>query len=123
MFALPGQSAERFYGYVDTLLERGLSHVSAYALTIEPATKFGADARAGLLQAAPDESYALMFESIEQRFGAAGLGHYEVSNYARPGSESRHNLAYWRYGDYAGIGPGAHGRVSLGDRLLATRRR
>ena len=109
MFALPGQPPERFYGYVDTLLGRGLAHVSAYALTIEPATKFGSDARKGLLVAAPDESYATMYEGIEQRFEAAGLGHYEVSNYARPGEESRHNQHYWRGGSYLGLGAAAVG--------------
>ncbi|MDB4990456.1 MAG: Radical family enzyme similar to coproporphyrinogen oxidase [Myxococcaceae bacterium] len=114
MFALPGQSAERFYGYIDTFLQRGLSHVSAYALTIEPATKFGADARAGLLQAAPDEAYAVMFEGVEQRFGAAGLGHYEVSNYARNGEESRHNQHYWRGGAYLGLGAAAVGCLARG---------
>ena len=114
MFALPEQPAERFYGYVDELLQRGLSHVSAYALTIEPATKFGADARAGLLQAAPDEAYARMFEGIEQRFASAGLGHYEVSNYARPGEESRHNQHYWRGGSYLGLGAAAVGCLAQG---------
>jgi oxygen-independent coproporphyrinogen-3 oxidase len=114
MFALPEQPAARFYGYVDELLQRGLSHVSAYALTIEPATKFGADARAGLLQAAPDESYAQMFEGIEQRFSYAGLGHYEVSNYARPGQESRHNQHYWRGGSYLGLGAAAVGCLAHG---------
>jgi len=113
MFALPGQPEARFYGYVDTLLARGLSHVSAYALTIEPATKFGADARAGLLAAAPDESYAAMFQGIARRFEAAGLGHYEVSNYARPGEESRHNQHYWRGGSYLGLGAAAVGCVAL----------
>jgi putative oxygen-independent coproporphyrinogen III oxidase len=114
MFALPGQPAERFFGYVDELLARGLSHVSAYALTIEPSTKFGADARAGLLTAAPDEAYARMFEGIEQRFERAGLLHYEVSNYARPGEQSRHNQHYWRGGSYLGLGAAAVGCLSTG---------
>jgi putative oxygen-independent coproporphyrinogen III oxidase len=109
MFALPNQPEERFYGYVDTLLARGLSHVSAYALTIEPATKFGADHRAGLLQAAPDESYARMYEGVERRFLEAGFEHYEVSNYARPGEESVHNRHYWRGGSYLGLGAAAVG--------------
>lgn len=113
MFALPGQPAERFDGYVERLLARGLSHVSAYALTIEPATKFGADARAGLLQAAPDESYARMFEGIARRFAEAGFAHYEVSNYARPGEESRHNQHYWRGGSYLGLGAAAVGCLAL----------
>lgn len=114
MFALPEQPAERFYGYLDTLLARGLAHVSAYALTIEPATKFGSDARAGLLTPAPDESYAQLFEGIAQRFARAGFGHYEVSNYARPGEESRHNQHYWRGGSYLGLGAAAVGCLAVG---------
>jgi len=114
MFALPGQPRERFLGYVDTLLELGLSHVSAYALTIEPGTPFGSDARKGLLKQAPDEAYAELFSGIEQRFGAAGLGHYEVSNYARPGEESLQNMHYWRGGSYLGLGAAAVGCLGEG---------
>jgi putative oxygen-independent coproporphyrinogen III oxidase len=114
MFALPSQPAERFYGYLDTLLELGLSHVSAYALTIEAATPFGAQARKGLLRPAPDESYAGMFEGVASKLEQAGFEHYEVSNYARPGESSRHNQHYWRGGDYLGLGAAAvgcmHGR-------------
>jgi oxygen-independent coproporphyrinogen-3 oxidase len=112
MFALPQQPEARFLGYVDQLLELGLRHVSAYALTIEPSTPFGADARKGLLQQAPDELYASLFTRIEQRFGMAGLGHYEVSNYAQAGEESRHNLHYWRGGSYLGLGAAAVGALS-----------
>lgn len=111
MFALPGQPAERFYGYLDALFERGLAHVSAYALTIEPATRFGEMSRKGLLSAAPDESYAELFEGIHQRMAARGLDHYEVSNYARAGEESRHNLHYWRGGSYLGLGAAAVGAL------------
>jgi putative oxygen-independent coproporphyrinogen III oxidase len=111
MFALPGQPAERFYGYLDALFERGLLHVSAYALTIEPATRFGELSRKGLLSAAPDESYAELFEGIHQRMAARGLSHYEVSNYARAGEESRHNLHYWRGGSYLGLGAAAVGAL------------
>lgn len=114
MFALPGQPEERFLGYLDTLLARGLTHVSAYALTIEPATPFGERARKGLLQAAPEESYAGMFERIEARFADAGFSHYEVSNYARPGEESRHNQHYWRGGAYLGLGAAAVGCLHAG---------
>ena len=121
MFALPEQPEARFLGYVDTLLARGLDHVSAYALTIEPATKFGELSRKGLLHAAPDDSYANLFESIHARFAAAGLQHYEVSNYARPGQESRHNLHYWRGGSYLGLGAAAvgcvHGKATPGEAL------
>ncbi len=114
MFALPEQPTERFLGYLDTLLGMGLSHVSAYALTIEPATPFGERARKNLLKPAPDEAYATLFERIEQRFFEAGFGHYEVSNYARPGQESRHNQHYWRGGAYLGLGAAAVGCVHQG---------
>jgi oxygen-independent coproporphyrinogen-3 oxidase len=114
MFGLPEQPAERFYGYVDTLLARGLTHVSAYALTIEPATKFGELSRKGLLKAAPDENYARMFEGVHERFAASGFSHYEVSNYARPGEESRHNQHYWRGGAYLGLGAAAVGCLHSG---------
>lgn len=120
MFALPDQPAERFYGYLDELLERGLTHVSAYALTIEPATPFGAQARKGLLHAAPDESYARMFEGVERKLGDAGFEHYEVSNYAQPGEASRHNQHYWRGGSYLGLGAAAVGCMR-GERGLGRR--
>jgi oxygen-independent coproporphyrinogen-3 oxidase len=109
IFALPGQSEERLYDHVDTLLGLGLSHVSAYALTIEASTPFGASLRKGLLKPAPEEHYAEMFQGLERRFGQAGLSHYEVSNYARPGEESLHNLHYWRGGNYLGLGAAAVG--------------
>jgi putative oxygen-independent coproporphyrinogen III oxidase len=114
MFALPGQPEARFLEYVDCLLDRGLSHVSAYALTIEPGTPFGADARKGLLKQAPDELYASLFLAIEQRFEARGLAHYEVSNYARAGQESQHNVHYWRGGSYLGLGAAAVGCLGHG---------
>ncbi len=111
MFALPQQPAERFYGYLDELLGMGLSHVSAYALTIEAATPFGAQARKGLLRPAPDESYARMFDGVADKLRSAGFEHYEVSNYARPGESSRHNQHYWRGGGYVGLGAAAVGCV------------
>ncbi len=114
MFALPGQAPERFYGYLDQLLERGLSHLSAYAFTIEPATPFGAQARAGQLVPAPDELYANLFEGIAAHLGRAGFEHYEVSNYARPGEASRHNQHYWRGGSYLGLGAAAVGCLAPG---------
>jgi len=71
----------------------------------------------------PDEDTAAqLYQATEEEAARFGLAAYEVSNYARPGGESRHNLSYWRYGDYVGIGPGAHGRITLGQRLVATRR-
>ncbi len=114
MFGLPGQTPEGFYAHVNTLLDRGLRHVSAYALTIEAATPFGAQARKGLLRPAPDETYARMFEGNRRVFQARGLSHYEVSNYAVPGQESRHNQHYWRGGAYLGLGAAAVGCLQVG---------
>ncbi|MFT3927093.1 MAG: hypothetical protein QM778_31395 [Myxococcales bacterium] len=112
---MPEQPVERFLGYLDTLLGMGLEHVSAYALTIEAATPFGERARKKLLRPAPDEAYATMFERIQERFVRAGFGQYEVSNYARPGQESRHNQHYWRGGSYLGLGAAAVGCLHGGN--------
>ena len=103
-------------------LDLAADHLSLYQLTIEPGTAFEALHRRGEIVLPDAETAAALYEATAEEAGRFGLLPYEVSDYARPGSESRHNLAYWRYADYAGIGPGAHGRVSLGDRLLATRR-
>jgi oxygen-independent coproporphyrinogen-3 oxidase len=92
----------------------GLSHVSAYSLTIEPGTQFGELARRGRLPIAPDDALADAFFAVEEALAARGLAHYEISNYARPGHEARHNLGYWRGVDYLGLGCGAFGTVSSG---------
>lgn len=97
---------------VDVLIEEGLDHVSAYALTIEPGTQFGTLQRLGKLETANEDDYARMFLEAEARFAAAGLAHYEVSNYARPGEEARHNQHYWRGGDYLALGAAAVGCLS-----------
>jgi oxygen-independent coproporphyrinogen-3 oxidase len=96
-------------------------HLSLYQLTIEPGTAFeGAVARGDF--AMPDEAtQAALYEATQARLAAAGLAAYEISNHARPGEESRHNLVYWRYGDYVGVGPGAHGRLTQAGRKWATR--
>ena len=104
---------------VDALVDEGLEHVSAYALTIEAGTQFGTLARMGKLEVADEDDYARMFLEAEARFAAAGLEHYEVSNYARPGFEARHNLHYWRGGDYLALGAAAVGALSEG--LVARR--
>ena len=110
IYALPGQSAEDWARELDQALSFGTGHLSIYQLTIEPGTRFAAMAAKDELEAAdPDES-AELYELTGELTSAAGLPSYEVSNHARPGEESRHNLAYWRYRDHAGIGPGAHGR-------------
>jgi len=118
IYALPGQSAETWRAELERALSFGTSHLSLYQLTIEPGTRFAAMAARGELSPAdPDESAAL-YELTQELTGAAGLPAYEISNHARPGQESRHNLAYWRYQSYAGVGPGAHGRRNR----LATQR-
>ncbi|MGB3147867.1 MAG: coproporphyrinogen III oxidase, partial [Paracoccaceae bacterium] len=90
-----------------------VDHFSLYQLTIEEGTVFGARAAAGHLRGLPDDERASdMYLATQEICEKAGLPAYEISNHARPGAESRHNLIYWRYGDYAGIGPGAHGRLT-----------
>jgi putative oxygen-independent coproporphyrinogen III oxidase len=110
IYALPGQSADDWQRQLGEALGFGTGHLSLYQLTIEPGTRFAALAAKGeLVPADPDESAAL-YELTQAMTGAAGLPAYEISNHARPGEESRHNLSYWRYRSFAGIGPGAHGR-------------
>lgn len=99
----------------------GPDHLSLYQLTVEDGTAFGALARAGKLKGLPDEDLAAeMYLATESICAEAGLLAYEVSNYAASGAESRHNLVYWRMGDYIGIGPGAHGRLTLDGLRYAT---
>lgn len=106
LYAGPGQDLATWTDTLDEVLGTGVEHLSAYALTLEPATPFGRRPPAGL----PDEELAVaQFEALCARTARAGLGRYEVSNFARPGHRSRHNLLYWRREDYVGLGPGAHG--------------
>ena len=96
-------------------------HLSLYQLTIEAGTAFGDRADRGTLRGLPDEDLgADMYLMTQEMMSAAGLPAYEISNHAKPGREARHNLVYWRSGDYVGIGPGAHGRLTLGRRRFAT---
>ncbi len=122
IYARPGQSLPAWQSELDRALALSADHLSLYQLTIEPGTVFEGMHRRGELALPDDDDAADLYLATAERAARHGLAPYEVSNYARPGAESRHNLAYWRYADYAGIGPGAHGRVSLGGRLLATRR-
>ena len=96
---------------VDRVASTGVTHVSAYSLTIEPGTQFGELARKGRLPIAPDDAVAEAFFAIEARLEARGLEHYEISNYARPGDEAQHNLGYWRGTDYLGLGCAAYGTI------------
>ena len=122
IYARPGQTLASWRTELRTALSLAADHLSLYQLTIEPGTGFEALHRSGALVLPDDETGAALYQATAEEAARFGLCAYEISNYARPGSESRHNLAYWRYTDYAGIGPGAHGRVTLGRDLLATRR-
>ncbi len=95
---------------LESALGLGTTHLSLYQLTIEPGTRFATDVAQHRFDPLDHECAAALYELTETFTDAAGLPGYEISNYARPGQEGRHNLTYWRYGDYTGIGPGAHGR-------------
>ncbi|WP_300974011.1 radical SAM family heme chaperone HemW [Sphingomonas sp. LHG3406-1] len=110
IYALPGQTADAWTAMLNRALGFGTGHLSLYQLTIEPGTRFAALHAAGKLQPLDPEASADLFELTAATTEAAGIPAYEISNHARPGEESRHNLTYWRYGDYVGVGPGAHGR-------------
>ena len=122
IYARPGQGVAAWQAELDQALHLCADHLSLYQLTIEPGTGFEALHRRGELVLPDDDLAAELYVATADACAAHGLLPYEVSNLARPGAESRHNLAYWRYLDYAGIGPGAHGRVTLDGHLIATRR-
>ncbi|POZ61392.1 radical SAM family heme chaperone HemW [Chromobacterium alticapitis] len=109
MYALPGQTLDQALSDLNTALSYGITHLSAYHLTIEPNTMFAAQTPKNLPD---DEVSADMQEAIESRLASAGFDHYETSAFAKPGRHSRHNLNYWQFGDYVGIGAGAHGKIS-----------
>ncbi|WP_046155453.1 radical SAM family heme chaperone HemW [Chromobacterium vaccinii] len=109
MYALPGQTLDEALSDLNTALSYGITHLSAYHLTIEPNTMFAAQTPKNLPD---DEVSADMQEAIESCLAAAGFDHYETSAFAKPGRHSRHNLNYWQFGDYVGIGAGAHGKIS-----------
>lgn len=110
IYARPGQSLAAWEAELTRALRFGTEHLSLYQLTVEPGTRFATEAAAGRLRLPEGDDAADLFELTRDLTGAAGLPAYEISNHARLGAESRHNLVYWRYRDYAGIGPGAHGR-------------
>jgi putative oxygen-independent coproporphyrinogen III oxidase len=122
IYARPGQDMASWRAELRAALAIAADHLSLYQLTIEPATPFEALHRQGKIVLPDEDTAAALYDATEEECGRAGLLAYEISNYARPGQQSRHNLAYWRYLDYAGIGPGAHGRITVGGSLLATRR-
>ena len=124
IYARPAQSVAAWLAELDEALGLAGEHLSLYQLTIEDGTAFAARARRGELSVPDDDTGAALYEATQQRLAAAGLPAYEISNHARPGAECRHNLAYWRYEDYLGVGPGAHGRVTTaGGFRLATQQR
>jgi len=110
IYALPGDTEQQWSSDLDRAIGLGTEHLSLYQLTIEPGTRFAAMAAKGTLTPLDADYAGGLFELTQAWTAAAGIPAYEISNHARPGAESRHNLTYWRYGDYAGIGPGAHGR-------------
>ncbi len=119
IYARPGQTAAEWRAELGEALRMAAGHLSLYQLTIEPGTAFYRLEQSGKLQIPSGEAAAQLYELTQEICEAAGLPAYEISNHARRGEEARHNLLYWRYGDYAGIGPGAHGRIGGGDGRLA----
>ncbi len=121
IYARQDQTLKDWQAELTTALSMAIDHLSLYQLSIEPGTAFGDRFARGTLRGLPIEDTAAdMFEATQEICDAAGMPAYEVSNHAKPGSESRHNLIYWQAGDYAGIGPGAHGRLTLTRRRHAT---
>ncbi|OCX65338.1 coproporphyrinogen III oxidase [Thioclava sp. SK-1] len=121
IYARQDQDLAAWTAELSEALSMAIDHLSLYQLTIEDGTVFGARADRGQLRGLPqDDDAADMYLATQDICEAAGFPAYEVSNHARPGAESRHNSIYWRYGDYAGIGPGAHGRLTLQGQRYAT---
>ena len=121
IYALQGDTEAAWANTLDRALALGTGHLSLYQLTIEPGTKFAALHAAGKFEPLDPDAGAALYELTHDRTTAAGIPAYEISNHARAGDESRHNLIYWRYADYAGVGPGAHGR-RLGQRTVRHRK-
>jgi oxygen-independent coproporphyrinogen-3 oxidase len=124
MYGAPAQTVSALQEDVLAYLDLKPSHISAYGLTIEKGTPFYTSFRKGLLPLPKEDVVADMMEYLNQALPAAGFSHYEISNFAQPGMEARHNLAYWNGDDYLGIGAGAHSCVANfdGDRKLSARR-
>lgn len=121
IYARQHQTPEDWRAELTEALSMAVDHLSLYQLTIEKGTAFGDRYAVGKLRGLPeDDSAADMYLETQDICEAHGLLTYEISNHARPGAESQHNLIYWRYGDYVGIGPGAHGRITLNGQKLAT---
>ena len=121
IYALPGDTEASWRSTLDRALSLGTTHLSLYQLTIEPGTRFATMVARKDFEPLDGDTSAMLYEMTESMTASAGIPPYEISNHAAPGAESRHNLTYWRYGDYAGIGPGAHGR-RLGSRTVRHRK-
>ncbi len=121
IYARQGQTLDLWQAELREALSMAIDHLSLYQLTIEDGTAFGDRYALGKLRNLPtDDNAADMYQATQEICGAFGFPGYEISNHARPGAESKHNQIYWRYGDYVGIGPGAHGRVSTNNQRRAT---
>ncbi len=120
IYARPGQTLDAWNNELNRALGHVGGHLSVYQLTIEPGTRFFNLRERGQLKLPEDDLQADMFELTRETLSAAGLPPYEISNHAAEGEACRHNLVYWQAGDYAGIGPGAHGRLTIGGQRLAT---
>jgi putative oxygen-independent coproporphyrinogen III oxidase len=123
IYARPGQTVAAWRAELDEALALAGDHLSLYQLTIEPGTSFATLARRGDLVPTDDETASDLYELTQERLAAAGLPAYEISNHARASGECRHNLVYWRYQDYVGIGPGAHGRLTATGAVYSLRQR
>jgi putative oxygen-independent coproporphyrinogen III oxidase len=121
IYALPGDTEDSWSATLAQALSLGTKHLSLYQLTIEPGTRFAVMHASGKLKPLHSDAAASLYELTDAMTSAAGLPAYEISNHARVGHESRHNLTYWRYGEYAGVGPGSHGR-RLGRRTVRHRK-
>jgi putative oxygen-independent coproporphyrinogen III oxidase len=121
IYARPGQTLEAWREELAAALAMAGDHLSLYQLTIEQGTAFAIAFARGDFRLPDDETQGALYEMTQETLAAAGLPAYEISNHARPGQECRHNLVYWRYQDYLGIGPGAHGRLTLGDEKRAVK--
>ena len=121
IYALPCDTGASWSANLDRALSLGTSHLSLYQLTIEPGTRFASMVAKHEFDPLDSDTAASLYELTSEMTAASGMPGYEISNYARPGDESRHNLTYWRYADYAGVGPGAHGR-RLGMRTVRHRK-
>lgn len=120
IYARPGQPVVEWCKELAQALTLAIDHLSLYQLTIEPDTRFADLHRKGVLVVPDDDQARALYDATQDACEDAGLPAYEISNHARPGAECRHNLVYWRYGEYAGVGPGAHARIANGDERVAT---